>query len=142
MTPIKNQSSWLSSFATISFDKRLEEIRATPAGWYDNENHTPSPAAIEATRRFLVDVDIQPVPLPHIYPLPSGGIALEWTFGAWEASAEVEETGSQMTLNAVNTDTVSEIDLMIDVRSTEIMPHFMTFINAMSTDEKLPDAKK
>ena len=109
---------------------------------YDNEIHTPSPAAIEAMRRFLVNVAMQPAPLPHIYPLRSGGIALEWTIGAWEASAEVEETGSQMTLNAVNIETLNEIDLMIDVHCTEIMPQFMTFINAMSKDEKIPNAKK
>jgi len=142
MTPIENQSCWLSSLATISSDSRLEEIRATPAGWYDNENHASSPAAIEVMRRFLVNVAMQPAPLPHIYPLRSGGIAVEWTMGAWEASAEVDETGSQMTLTAVNIETLNEIDLMIDVHSTEIMPQFMTFINAMSKDEKIPNAKK
>lgn len=142
MTPIENQSCWLSTIATVSFDSRLEEIRATQADCYDNEYPTPSPAAIEATRRFLVNIAMQPVPLPHIYPLQSGGIALEWTIGAWEASAEVEETGSQMTLNAVNTDTLSEIGMMIDVHSTEIIPQFMTFINAMSTDKKIPNIKK
>ncbi len=47
-----------------------------------------------------------------------------------------------MTLNAVNIETLNEIDLMIDVHSTEIMPQFMTFINAMSKDEKIPNAKK
>ena len=126
--------------ATQPFDSRLEEIRATPAGWYDDENPAPSPAAIEAMRRFLVDVAMQPVPLPHIYPLPSGGIAVEWTIGAWEASAEGDETGSQMTLNAVNIDTLNEIDLMIDLESNEIMPQFITFINKISKDEEIPDA--
>lgn len=126
--------------ATQPFESRLEEIRATPAGWYDNENPAPSRAAIEAMRSLLVDVSMQPVPLPHLYPLPSGGIAAEWTIGAWEASAEVNETGSQVTLNAVNTDTVDEIDMVIDLQSTELMSQFMTFMNAMSTDEEMPDA--
>ena len=126
--------------ATQPFESRLEEIRATPAGWYDDENPAPSLAAIEAMRGLLVEVSMQPVPLPHLYPLPSGGIAAEWTIGAWEASAEIDETGSQVTLNAVNTDTVDELDMVIDLQSTELMSQFMTFMNAMSTDEEAPDA--
>lgn len=126
--------------ATQPFESRLEEIRATPAGWYDDENPAPSPAAIEAMRSLLVDVSMQPVPLPHLYPLPSGGIAAEWTIGAWEASAEVDETGAQVILNAVNTDTVEEVDMVIDLQSNELMSQFMTFMNAMSTDEETPDA--
>ncbi|HYE71637.1 MAG TPA: hypothetical protein VD932_08965 [Aquabacterium sp.] len=126
--------------ATQPFESRLEEIRATPAGWYDDENPAPSPAAIEAMRSLLVFVSKQPVPLPHLYPLPSGGIAAEWTIGAWEASAEVNETGSQVHLNAVNTDTVDEVDMVIDLQSTELMSQFMTFMNVMSTDEEVPDA--
>lgn len=126
--------------ATQPFESRLEEIRATPAGWYDEENPAPSPSAIEAMRRLLADVSMQPVPLPHLYPLPNGGIAAEWTIGPWEASAEVDETGSQVTLNAVNTDTVEEIDMVIDLQSAELMSQFMTFMSAMSTDEEMPNA--
>jgi hypothetical protein len=126
--------------ATQPFESRLEEIRATPGGWYDDENPAPSRSAIEAMRRLLADVSLQPVPLPHLYPLPNGGIAAEWTIGAWEASAEVDETGSQVTLNAVNTDTVDMVDMVIDLHSTELMSQFMTFISAMSTDEEMPDA--
>jgi hypothetical protein len=126
--------------ATQPFESRLEEIRATPAGWYDDENPAPSPSAIEAMRSFLVDVSMQPVPLPHLYPLPSGGIAAEWTIGAWEASAEVDETGFQMTLNAVNTNTGEDVDTVIDLSSTELMSQFVTFMSAMSTDEETPDA--
>lgn len=126
--------------ATQPFESRLEEIRATPPGWYDDENPAPSAVAIEAMRRFLVDVSMQPVPLPHIYPLPCGGIAAEWTIGAWEASAEIDETGSQMTLNSINTDTFHEINMVIDLQSAEIMSRFMTFMNMMSTDQEMPDA--
>ena len=126
--------------ATQPFESRLEEIQATPAGWYDDENPSPSTSAIEAMRRLLADVSMQPVPLPHLYPLPNGGIAAEWTIGAWEASAEVDETGSQVTLNAVNTETVEEVDIVIDLHSTELMSQFMTFMSTMSTDEEVPDA--
>ena len=126
--------------ATQPFASRLEEIRETPAGWYDDENPAPSTLAIEAMRRLLADVSMQPVPLPHLYPLPNGGIAAEWTIGAWEASAEVDETGSQVTLNAVNTDTVDMVDMVIDLQTTELVSQFMTFIRAMLMDEELPDA--
>lgn len=126
--------------ATQPFESRLEEIRATPAGWYDGENPAPSTLAIEAMSRLLVEVTMQPVPLPHLYPLPNGGIAAEWTIGAWEASAEIDESGSLVTLNAVNTDTVKVIDMVIDLQSTELMSQFMTFMSAMSTDEEMPDA--
>lgn len=126
--------------ATQPFESRLEEIRATPAGWYDDENPAPSTSAIEAMRSVLADVSMQPVPLPHLYPLPNGGIAAEWTIGAWEASAEVDETGSQVTLNAVNTETVKQVDMVIDLQSAELMSQFMKFMSAMSTAEEVPDA--
>jgi len=126
--------------ATQPFESRLEEIRATPAGWYDDENPAPSTAAIEAMRFLLLDVSMQPIPLPHLYPLPSGGIAAEWTIGAWEASVEVNDTGSQAILNAVNTDTADDIDLVIDLQSSESMSQLMKFINAMSLDEEMQDA--
>lgn len=126
--------------ATQPFESRLEEIRATPSGWYDDDNPAPSTSAIEAMRRLLADVSMQPIPLPHLYPLPNGGIAAEWTIGAWEASAEIDETGSRVTLNAVNTNTVGEVDMVIDLRSTELLSQFVTFMNAMSTYEEIPDA--
>lgn len=126
--------------ATQPFESRLEEIRGTPVGWYDGENPAPSPTAIDAMRCFLVDLSIQPVPLPHLYPLPGGGVAAEWTIGAWEASAEINEKGSQVTLNAVNTDTADDLDMVIDLPNTQLISQFMTFINAMSSDEEIPDA--
>jgi hypothetical protein len=45
-----------------------------------------------------------------------------------------------VTLNAVNTDTVDELDMVIDFQSTELMSQFMTFMSAMSADEEMPDA--
>lgn len=126
--------------ATQPFESRLDEIQVTPAGWYDNENPAPSSAAIQAMRNFLSDISMQPVPLPHLYPLPNGGIAAEWTIGAWEASAEIDETGSQVALNAVNTDTVEDVDVVIDLQSADLVPQFMTFMFKISTDEEIPDA--
>ena len=128
--------------ATQPFESRLEEIRATPAGWHDDENPAPSAAANDAMRRFLADASMQPVPLPHLYPLPNGGIAAEWTVAAWEASAEVDAAGLQVTLNAVNTDTVHELDAVIDLQSPELMSQFMMFMSAMSMDEEAPDASQ
>ena len=76
----------------------------------------------------------------YLYPIPSGGIVAEWTIGAWEASAEIDELGSLVTLNSVNMNTDKVIDIVIELQSTELTTQFMAFMSEMLTDEEPPDA--
>lgn len=128
--------------ATQSFEARLDEISATVAGWYDDENPAPSGAAIAAMRRFLASVSLLPVPQPYLYPLPEGGVAAEWSLGAWEASAEIDAQGLHLALNAINAETRQEVDVAFELESSDLMTHFMAFMNSMSVDEEAPDADR
>ena len=122
------------------FEARLEEIAATPAGWYDGENPAPSPAAVEAMRQFLEEVSLLSSPLPHLYPIPSGGVVAEWSLGDWEASAEVVPSGEQLALNAVNTTTADELDMLVGLNSPDLMKEFKSFMGAISSEEGPFDA--
>lgn len=126
--------------ATQSFEARLDEIGATPAGWYDDKNPAPSSAALAAIRRFLESMSLQPVPQPYLYPLPDGGIAAEWSLGAWEASAEVDVQGLHLALHSINADTLQEVDAVLRLDSVDLMAHFMAFMNSMAADEETRDA--
>lgn len=126
--------------ATQPFEARLDEIGATPAGWYDGANPAPSPAAMTAVRRFLESMSLLSIAQPYLYPLPDGGIAAEWTLGAWEASAEVDANGLELALHAVNVDTLQAVDLALTMESSDLMPRFMAFMKSMAADEETPDA--
>lgn len=128
--------------ATQAFEARLDEIASTPGGWYDDENAAPSAEGIEAMRRFLANVSLQPVPQPYLYPLPHGGVAAEWSLGAWEASAEVDAQGMRLAMHAINAKTLQEFDVALQLDSADLMERFMTFMAAMLVDEEAPDADR
>ena len=122
------------------FKSRLEEIAATSAGWYDGENPAPTPVAVEAMRQFLEAISLLSSPLPHLYPIPSGGVVAEWSLGAWEASAEVDPSGGQLALNAVNTVTADELDMLVGLNSSGLIKEFKSFMSAISSEEEPFDA--
>ncbi|MDB5817936.1 MAG: hypothetical protein JWQ11_1576 [Rhizobacter sp.] len=124
------------------FEARLFEIGSTPPGWYDGTNPAPSASAIVSMRQFLSGSDLQSLPAPYLYPLPEGGISAEWTFGDWEASAEIDEAASRLTLNAVNSTSLYELDDVLDLRSPQLMIRFKSFITAMLANEKAHDADR
>ncbi len=116
------------------FDARLDEIGATPSGWYNDGNPAPSAEAVNSMRIFLSAVALQPLPSPYLYPLPDGGVAAEWSVGLWEASAEVSVDGLSLSLNAVNSVTMEELNNLLDLKHTEFMTDFVAFINTVSAD--------
>ncbi|MCD2511467.1 hypothetical protein [Comamonas endophytica] len=124
--------------ATQPFEYRLEEIASIPSGWYDGENSAPTPAAVGAMRQFLEDVSLLSSPLPHLYPIPSGGVVAEWSLGYREASAEIDPSGDQLGLNAVNTVTADELDMLIALNSPNLMREFKSFMSTISSEEDRP----
>ncbi len=114
--------------ATQPFHERLEEISSTPEGWYDGENPAPTGASIAAMRDFLEMVCMLPIPMPYLYPTPEGGIVAEWSVGSWEASAEIDLDGSVLTLNAVNADSLEEIDRAMAISTPDLRGEFDAFM--------------
>lgn len=91
------------------FDERLDEIAEAEEGWYEPGNPAPSEAAVEAMRDVVKLMVLEVgAHAPYLYPLPDGGVAAEWTVGAWEASANVAPDGRTVELHAINTESTQE----------------------------------
>ena len=87
---------------------RLEGFGSLEAGW-DDDSETSSAisvAACDAAREIVGRVVSERLPLPYVYPMPEGGISLEWG---------LDDIG----INADLPDNANMIDLMSWRRSTD-----------------------
>lgn len=123
------------------FDERLDEIARAQESWYAPGNPAPSQAAVGAMRSFVrlavLEVGAH---APYLYPLPEGGVAAEWTIGAWEASANIAPEGASIELHAINTESMEELrdELATDV--VDLPSRFGMFWDAITTDTGNGDA--
>lgn len=71
---------------------QLDELRALEDGWLDGEGIAPPADGLDRLAAGFEEHYPDELPLPHIYPTPTGGAQLEWTFGSNEVSVEVDLT--------------------------------------------------
>ncbi|MBN8800438.1 MAG: hypothetical protein ABS96_30325 [Lysobacteraceae bacterium SCN 69-123] len=123
------------------FDERLDEIALAQESWYAPGNPAPSQAAVEAMRNFVrlavLEVGAH---APYLYPLPEGGVAAEWTMGAWEASANIAPEGASIELHAINTESMQELRDELAADAVDLTARFSTFWDAITTDTGNGDA--
>jgi hypothetical protein len=123
------------------FEERLDEIAQAQVGWYEPGNPAPAQAAVEAMRNFVrlavLEVGAH---APYLYPLPDGGVAAEWTMGAWEASANIAPEGASIELHAINTESAQELRDELATDAFDLAAHFSTFWDVITTDTGNGDA--
>ncbi len=123
------------------FDERLDEITQAQEGWYEPGNPAPAQAAVEAMRHFVrlavLEVGAH---APYLYPLPEGGVAAEWTIGAWEASANIAPEGTSIELHAINTESAQEVRDELATDAVDLAVRFSTFWEVITTDTGNGDA--
>lgn len=123
------------------FDERLDEIAQSEEGWYEPGNPPPTHAAVEAMRNFVrlavLEVGAH---APYLYPLPEGGVAAEWTMGAWEASANIAPEGAMIELHAINTKSMQEHRNELATDAVDLAARFSTFWDVITTDTGDADA--
>lgn len=73
-----------------SIEKRLKELQALEAGWLDGEGQAPPVAGLRWLQQALVELIGAGLPVPYLYPTPTGGVQAEWSLGPWEVSAEID----------------------------------------------------
>lgn len=71
---------------------QLEDLRKLEDGWLNGEGVAPPAEGLEWLADAFGRHYPEELPLPHIYPTPTGGAQLEWTFGSNEVSVEVDLT--------------------------------------------------
>lgn len=123
------------------FDERLDEIAQVPEGWYALGNPSPSFAAVDAMRNFVALAVLEVgAHAPYLYPLPDGGVAAEWTTGAWEASANIGLEAARIELHAINADSAQEQQDELATDSVDLAARFSLFWEAITTDQGNGDA--
>ena len=60
------------------FIEEIESIASLSDGWYDEESLAPNEVAILGARALAAPLLFYGLPFPHAFPLPEGGVSLEW----------------------------------------------------------------
>ena len=73
----------------LEIASQLEELRALNDGWLDGDGLAPPPEGLDRLDAQFEEHYPERLPLPRIYPTPTGGAQLEWTLGSSEVNVEV-----------------------------------------------------
>lgn len=71
---------------------RLEGLGLLRDGWLDGEGVKPSTAGLAWLTKVWAEQWPEDVPLPYVYPTPTGGVQLEWSMPRSSISVDVELT--------------------------------------------------
>lgn len=90
--------------------ERIESFAVLSAGWSDGQGKPASRSATELARDFLTRllIDDLSIPRPAVFPTPDGGVQAEWSVGHWSIEALFPADGSDVCVEALNTETTSE----------------------------------
>lgn len=98
--------------------QRIEELRALEAGWLEGKGKAPSSDELDWLCQTFEQQFPDDLPLPHVYPTPEGGLQLEWSLGAVEATLEVRLSEQRAEWHQLNTETdedqTEEVSLKTD----------------------------
>lgn len=71
--------------------ERLGELLRLETGWFDGQGEPLSPKALSYLGEFFVRLFWRAkLPIPYLYPSPSGEVHAEWDLGRWAVSASVD----------------------------------------------------
>lgn len=68
----------------VAVRSRLFEFLALPAGWYNGEGKTYESASLEWLASTFAAYYPGDLLMPRLYPIPDGGISLEWMSATFE----------------------------------------------------------
>jgi hypothetical protein len=74
----------------LDIPARFEKLKRLKNRWLDGTGRAPSHEGLDWLARVLKDRYPSSLPLPYAYPLPEGGIQLEWSIKRREISLEVD----------------------------------------------------
>lgn len=86
----------------LDFQSQVEELRALKDGWYDGKGFAPSTEGLDWLSNKFYEYYPDTLTLPHVYPMAEGGVRIEWLFGRWDVSVEIdlgERTGEWHSLH-------------------------------------------
>jgi hypothetical protein len=84
------QFSQSSLVDALDIASRLEDLKKIKDGWLDGAGRAPSHEGLDWLARVLKDRYPDYLPRPYAYPVPDGGVQLEWSIKRQEISLEID----------------------------------------------------
>ena len=89
---------------------RFEELAALQSDWDTYGARPVDPDALRQSQLFVEWLLQRPIPIPSIFPVPDGGVQLEWAAGAIEIELEIEPGAGIGVFVCDDRDTGQQID--------------------------------
>ncbi len=114
--------------------RRSEELKALKGGWLDGGQGQPLDAVrLQTLTDLLADLHEQEeVPVPYLYPTPSGDVQAEWTIGSWELSATFKLASGDVELDAVDAQTGAGKEEQASTQTPEGRLALVKFVTSFS----------
>lgn len=87
----------------VHAEQELQQLVDLPAGWDGHRGKRMAEAAVEAVVRVLDGCMTERTPFPQYFPLPDGGVQVEWHANGHDIEVEADAAGSVYVL-ATTTD--------------------------------------
>lgn len=110
------QVTRIESLDPLDVPARLESIGLLRDGWLDGEGVRPPAAGLNWLSELWSEQWPDSGPLPYVYPTPSGGVQLEWSFPTCSASLEIEfqdKQGEFLVVRTADGDVMEQSDLSL-----------------------------
>lgn len=108
----------ISKNASLDVSTQLDEMRSLQNGWLEGEGLAPPKMGLT----WLTGVFDQhfPVilPLPYLYPTPTGGVQAEWSFGPNEVTFEVNLDTHSGEWHEFNLETDESYECVLDCNNS------------------------
>lgn len=101
----------------LDIGAQLDELRALADGWLDGDGLAPLPKGLGRLATLLEKYYPERLPLPRIYPTPTGGAQLEWTLGSNEVSVEVNLAMGESEWHAVDVSSGEDELISLDLNT-------------------------
>jgi hypothetical protein len=93
---------------TLDIDSRLDEMRILRDGWLDGRGEAPPHAGLDWLSEVFDKNYPDKLPLPYLYPTPTGGVQAEWSLGKSEISLDIDLGTHIGRWHSLNVDTDEE----------------------------------
>jgi hypothetical protein len=76
--------------------ERLNALSALAGGWDGEDAHPIDPASLRSSVAWVRSLMNAGLPMPEMFPVPDGGVQLEWSAGPVELELDIEPGASSV----------------------------------------------
>lgn len=104
--------------------QELQRLVDLPAGWDGHRAKPVTEAAVQAVVRVLAEVMTERTPFPQYFPLPDGGLQVEWHADGHDIEIEADARGAVYVLATQPESEMARVDAQLDstAADTAVLP--------------------